>query len=112
VITYIFTSKNFSEQTINVQYSKYSSNTRIDLGTGTFPFQYTTDQLGGTYYFYIPSIDRTFTKTIDIPPIDIYTEEINVPECDISGITIFVPPCDVSGTTIFVPVCDIEYTVE
>ena len=112
MITYIFTSKTFSGQTIDVQYSKYSSNTRLDLGSGTFPFSYTTDQKGGTYYFYIPSIDRTYPKNIDIPPIDIYTEEINVPECDLSGITIFVPSCDVSGTTIFVPVCDIEYELE
>lgn len=112
MITYIFTSKTFSGQTIDVQYSKYSSNTRLDLGSGTFPFSYTTDQKGGTYYFYIPSIDRTYPKTIDIPPIDIYTNEINVPECDLSGVTIFVPPCDVTGTTIFVPVCDIEYDVE
>lgn len=111
MITYIFTSNTFKGQTINIQYSKYSSNTRIDLGTGTFPFQYTTDQLGGSYYFYIPSIDRTFPKTIDIPPIDIYTEEINVPECDLSGVTIFVPPCDVDYGIVEVPVCDIEYNI-
>jgi hypothetical protein len=112
MITYIFTSNTFKGQTINIQYSKYDSPTRLDLGSGTFPFEYTTDQKGGTYYFYIPSVDRTYPKTIDIPPIDIYTEEINVPECDLSGVTIFVPPCDVTGTTIYVPVCDIEYELD
>lgn len=111
MITYIFTSNNFRGQIVNIQYSKYDSTNRINLGSGTFPFEYTTDQKGGTYYFYIPSIDRTFPKTIDIPPIDIYIEEINVPECDITGTTIYVPPCDITGTTIYVPVCDIDYDV-
>jgi hypothetical protein len=111
MITYLFTSQNFLGQTIKIQYSKYSSNTRIDLGSGTFPFQYTTEQLGGTYYFYIPSIDRTFPKTIDIPPIDIFTNEINVPDCDLSGVTIFVPPCDIDYGIVEVPVCDIDYEV-
>jgi hypothetical protein len=111
MITYRFISKTFLGQAIKVQYSKYDSNTRIDLGSGTFPFQYTTDQLAGTFYFYIPSIDRTFPKVIDIPPIDIYTEEINVPDCDISGVTIFVPPCDIDYGIVEVPVCDIEYNI-
>jgi hypothetical protein len=111
MITYRFISQSFLGQAIKVQYSKYDSNTRIDLGSGTFPFQYTTDQLAGTFYFYIPSIDRTFPKVIDIPPIDIYTEEINVPDCDISGVTIFVPPCDIDYGIVEVPVCDIEYNI-
>ena len=112
MITYRFISKTFLGQAIKVQYSKYDSNTRIDLGSGTFPFQYTTDQLAGTFYFYIPSVDRTFPKVIDIPPIDIFTEEINVPDCDISGVTIFVPPCDIDYGIVEVPVCDIEYDFE
>ena len=111
MITYIFTSNNFKGQIVNIQYSKYDSTTRIDLGSGTFPFEYTTDQKGGTYFFYIPSIDRTYPKNIDIPPIDIYIEEINVPECDITGTTIYVPPCDITGTTIHVPVCDIDFEI-
>jgi hypothetical protein len=112
MITYKFTSQTFSGQTVHVQYSKYSSNTRLDLGSGTFPFQYTTDQLAGTYYFYIPVIDRTFPKTIDIPPIDIFTEEINVPDCDITGTTTNVPDCDFDYGIVEVPVCDIDYNLE
>lgn len=112
MITYRFTSNTFRGQIVNIQYSKYDSTTRIDLGSGTFPFEYTTDQKGGTYYFYIQSIDRTFPKNIDVPPIDIYTEEINVPECDLSGVTIFVPPCDIDYGVIEVPVCDINYIIE
>jgi hypothetical protein len=111
MITYLFTSKTFSGQTVNVQYSKYSSNVRVNLGSGKFPFQYTTDQLSGTFYFYIPIIDRTFPKIIDIPPIDIYTNEIYVPECDLSGMTIFVPPCDIDYGIVEIPVCDIEYNI-
>ena len=111
MITYRFISQSFLGQAVKVQYSKYDSNTRIDLGSGTFPFQYTTDQLSGTFYFYIPIVDRTFPKTIDIPPIDIFTEEINVPECDLSGVTIFVPPCDIDYGIVEVPVCDIEYDI-
>jgi len=109
MITYRFISQVFLGQPIKVQYSKYSSNTRIDLGSGTFPFEYTTDQKGGTYYFYIPSIDRTFTKTIEIPPIDIFINTINVPDCDISGMIESVPSCDVGAGIIEVPVCDIDY---
>jgi hypothetical protein len=109
MITYRFISQVFLGQPIKVQYSKYSSTIRIDLGSGTFPFEYTTDQKGGTYYFYIPSIDRTFTKTIQIPPIDIYINSINVPDCDISGMIETIPSCDLGHEIIEVPVCDIEY---
>jgi hypothetical protein len=112
MITYKFTSQTFSGQTVHVQYSKYSSNTRLDLGSGTFPFQYTTDQLAGTYYFYIPIIDRTFSKIIEIPAIDIYTEEIKVPDCDISGSTTNIPDCDIDYGLVEVPVCDIDYNLE
>ena len=111
MITYRFISQTFLGQTVKVQYSKYSSNTRIDLGSGTFPFQYTTDQLAGTYYFYIPIIDRTFSKIIEIPAIDIYTEEIKVPDCDISGSTTNIPDCDIDYGLVEVPVCDIEYNI-
>ena len=111
MITYIFTSNTFKGETIDVQYSKYDSTIRLDLGSGTFPFEYTTDQKGGTFFFYVPKVDRTFPKPIDIPTIDIYTEEINVPECDLSGITIFVPPCDIDYGIVEVPVCDIEYNI-
>jgi hypothetical protein len=109
MITYRFISQVFLGQPIKVQYSKYSSTIRIDLGSGTFPFEYTTDQKGGTYYFYIPSIDRTFTKTIEIPPIDIFINTINVPDCDISGMIESVPSCDLDHEIIEVPVCDIDY---
>jgi len=112
MITYKFTSVSLSGQTIKVQYSKYNSNVRIDLGSGTFPFEYTTDQKGGTFYFYIPILDRTFTKTIEVPPIDIYTEEINVPPCDLSATTIFVPVCDIDYGIVEIPVCDIEYKIQ
>lgn len=111
MITYIFTSKNFEGQTVDVQYSKYDSTVRIDLGSGTFPFEYTTDEKAGTFYFYVASVDVTYPKTIDIPPIDIYTQIINVPDCDISGLEIFVPSCDVESTIIYVPVCDINYEI-
>jgi hypothetical protein len=109
MITYRFISQVFLGQPIKVQYSKYSSAIRIDLGSGTFPFEYTTDQKGGTYYFYIPSVDKTFTKTIEIPPIDIFIDTINVPDCDISGMIESVPSCDVGAGIIEVPVCDIDY---
>jgi len=109
MITYRFISQVFLGQPIKVQYSKYSSAIRIDLGSGTFPFEYTTDQKGGTYYFYIPSVDRTFTKTIEVPPIDIFIDTINVPDCDISGMIESVPSCDVGAGIIEVPVCDIDY---
>jgi hypothetical protein len=109
MITYRFISQVFLGQPIKVQYSKYSSTIRIDLGSGTFPFEYTTDQKGGTYYFYIPSVDRTFTKTIEIPPIDIFINTINVPDCDISGMIESVPSCDLDHEIIEVPVCDIDY---
>jgi hypothetical protein len=111
VITYIFTSKTFSGETVNVQYTKYDSSTRIDLGSGTFPFEYTTDQLAGTYYFYIPTVDATFPKVIEPPPIDIYAEFVNVPDCDISGVTVFVPPCDIVIDIVEIPVCDIEWSI-
>jgi hypothetical protein len=111
MITYRFISQTFLGQTVKVQYSKYSSNTRIDLGSGIFPFEYTTDQKGGTYYFYIPSVNRTFPKVIPIPPIDFFINTINVPDCDISGVTIFVPPCDIDYGIVEVPVCDIEYNI-
>ena len=111
MITYIFTSVNFFGQSIDVQYSKYDSFDRINLGSGTFPFQYTTEQKAGTYFFYIKSLDRTFSKVIDIPPIDIYTNFLDIPDCDISGTTIFVPECDVTGTTITYINCDIEFEI-
>jgi len=111
MITYRFISQVFLGQPIKVQYSKYSSTIRIDLGSGTFPFEYTTDQKGGTYYFYIPSIDRTFTKTIEIPPIDIVPNLINLPDCDMSALTTTVSSCDINYIFIEVPVCDIDYDV-
>jgi hypothetical protein len=109
MITYRFISQTFLGQTVKVQYSKYDSNTRIDLGSGTFPFEYTTDQKGGTYYFYIPSVDRTFRRTIEIPPIDIIANLVDFSNCDISGTIEYVPSCDLDLTIIEVPVCDIDY---
>jgi surface protein len=111
MITYRFVSQTFLGEPIKVQYSKYSSTTRIDLGSGTFPFEYTTDQKGGTYYFYIPKLDTTFTKTIDIPPIDFVVNSMNVPDCDISGIINEIPECDITSVIIEIPVCDVDYNV-
>ncbi len=111
MITYRFVSQTFLGEPVKVQYSKYSSPNRIDLGSGTFPFEYTTDQKGGTYYFYIPKLDATFTKTIDIPPVDFVINSMNVPDCDISGITSTIPECDISVGIIEIPVCDVDYNV-
>jgi len=84
---------------------------RFVSGSGTFPFEYTTDQKGGTYYFYIPKLDTTFTKTIDIPPIDFVVNSMNVPDCDISGIINEIPECDITSVIIEIPVCDVDYNV-
>jgi surface protein len=111
MITYRFVSQIFLGEPIKVQYSKYSSPIRIDLGSGTFPFEYTTDQRGGTYFFYIPKLDTTFTKTIDIPPIDFVVNSMNVPDCDISGIINEIPECDISSGIIEIPVCDVDYVI-
>ena len=111
MITYRFVSQTFLGEPIKVQYSKYSSPIRIDLGSGTFPFEYTTDQKGGTYFFYIPKVDTTFTKTIDIPPIDFVVNSMNVPDCDILGIINEIPECDISSGIIEIPVCDVDYVI-
>jgi hypothetical protein len=112
MITYRFVSQTFLGEPIKVQYSKYSSNIRIDLGSGTFPFEYTTDQKGGTYYFYVPSLDTVYPKTIDIPPIDFYINTLNVPDCDISGFTNNIPSCDIENQIITIPVCDVDYEIK
>ena len=59
-----FSSIKYSGYSLTLSVLPQGKSFRTEVGSFTFPFNYTGDVTNGLFYFYIPSIDQVFEKPV------------------------------------------------